>query len=213
VTAAHIAVRALSRGRAGLLLLALWAALLAGGLLAGLAVEGNGLDGRIVRGVAADRTPALTSAARLITELGSGWLLPVAALLGAVLFLAGRPRHGLVLLVAVAGATLVTDTIKLILERPRPPGGGLVATASSSWPSGHAATTAACFGALAAMAGRWARAGAVVVVGAVGATRVYLGVHYPSDVIAGWALGGLWLCAVVVLLGGRDPTTAVSRRR
>jgi undecaprenyl-diphosphatase len=193
--------------RRGALLLALWLALLAGGLLAGLAVEGNGLDGRMVRAVARDRTPTLTEAARLVTQLGSGWLLLAGLLAGAVLRLAGRPRDGLIVIAAVAGASLLTDTIKLIIDRPRPAGGGLVAVASSTWPSGHAATTAAFFGALAALCGRFARPAAVLavaVVAAVGTSRVYLGVHYPSDVLAGWALGGLWLCAVLVLLGGRD---------
>lgn len=191
-----------------LVLLVVWVALLAAGVLAGLAVEGNAIDGRLVRAVAADRTASLTSAARLGTQLGSGWLLVGGAVVAAALLLAGHPRRALVLVVALAGAALLGDADKLILERPRPAAGGrLVGVESSSWPSGHATTTAAGFGALAAVCRR-GRFRAVVaglalaLVLAVGASRVYLGVHYPSDVLAGWTLGGLWLAGVLVVLGG-----------
>jgi undecaprenyl-diphosphatase len=183
-------------------LAAAWAVLLAGGLLAGVAVEGNGFDGSLVRSVAAERSAAATSVLRLITQLGGAWLDVLFALAVAGLFLAGRRRDAAFVLVAAGGAMLVTNAMKFILARPRPAGGGLVSVSSYSWPSGHASSSIAFYGALAILAARpgaarWAIwAAAALVTAAVGASRVYLGVHYPTDVLAGWTVGGLWLLVV-----------------
>ncbi len=114
------------------------------------------------------------------------------------------------MLVAAGGAMILTNAIKVILERPRPGGGGLVSVASASWPSGHATSSIAFYGALGLLAARrvsagWGRGGDLGgrrrPVAAVGTSRVYLGVHYPSDVVAGWAVGGLWLAGVVRVIG------------
>lgn len=187
-------------------------ALLALGLLAGLTVEGNGFDGSFLRSVAADRSPGATAAARTLTNLGGPWLDIVFALALALLLAARRRRDAIFVLLAGGGAILLTNTIKFILERPRPHG-GLVATASYSWPSGHAASSIAFYGAIAVLAARdlpalprvviWLGLG--LLTGFIGATRLYLGVHYPSDVVAGWAVGGLWLVAVARITDSRPP--------
>jgi undecaprenyl-diphosphatase len=114
---------------------------------------------------------------------------------------------------------LATNAIKFVLERPRPGGGGLVSVASASWPSGHASSSIAFYGALGALAVRGvppaARVAIWVVVavlsGLVGASRVYLGVHYPSDVAAGWLVGGLWLLGVLRTLTTAAPAAAGRR--
>jgi undecaprenyl-diphosphatase len=180
-------------------------------VLGGLIVEGNGFDGALVRSVARERTGAVTGAARALTNLGGLWLdvLFVAAV--AVLLGVRRRGDAAFVLLAGAGSMLLTNAIKLVLERPRP-SGGLVAVSSYSWPSGHAASSIAFYGAMAVLAGRRAPSARLLIwgclgllVGVIGATRVYLGVHYPSDVVAGWVVGGLWLLAVVMLVGA--PTT------
>jgi undecaprenyl-diphosphatase len=198
-----------ARGQA-LRLVAAWLALLAAGVGLGLIVEGNGFDGSAVRSVAGERTAELTAAARVVTDLGGLGLDLIFAAAAAGLLLAGRRRDALLVVVGAGGAMLLTNAIKVVLERPRPGGGGLVTVASASWPSGHATSSIALYGALAAVAARtaapWVR-GAVwvavaVLVAAIGASRVYLGVHYPTDVLAGWLVGGIWLLTVVGTLGG-----------
>jgi undecaprenyl-diphosphatase len=206
-----------SPGRVAGRLVALWLGLLAAGVLLGLIVEGNGFDGSAVRSVAAERTGGVTEAARQITQLGGPWLDIAFAAAVAGLVLGGRRRDAAFVLLAAGGAMLVTNAIKFALDRPRPGGGGLVSVASASWPSGHASSSIAFYGALAVIAARAAAPGARVVAiwigvavltGLVGASRVYLGVHYPSDVVAGWLVGGLWLLGVLRALA---PFTAADR--
>lgn len=198
----------------------MWVALLAAGLLGGLIVEGNGFDGSFVRSLAGERTVTLTRVARVLTNLGAPWLDIVFALAVVVFLALGRRRDAIFVLLAAGGTMLLTNAIKFIVERPRPHG-GLVAVSSYSWPSGHAASSIAFYGALAVLAAREVppaaavRAvilvGLLILIGVIGATRVYLAVHYPSDVLAGWALGGLWLLAATRLLAA--PPEAATRRR
>ena len=193
----------------------LWVGLLAAGLLTGLAVEGNGFDGALVRSAASDRTAAATSAARLLTELGGTGLDLIFAAVVIGLVVIGRRVDAAFVLVAAGGGMLLTNAIKFLLARPRPAGGGLVSVSSYSWPSGHAGSSIALYGALAMLALRRtpprARArpailvGLLVLLAVIGATRIYLGVHYPSDVVAGWAVGGAWLLGVARILAAAAP--------
>jgi undecaprenyl-diphosphatase len=201
-------------GRGARRLVLLWVGLLVAGVLAGLLVEGNGFDGSVVRSVAAERTAGLTDAERLVTQLGALWLDVVFAGVVLALLAAGRRRDAVFVLVAAGGAMVLTNAIKVILERPRPAGGGLVSVASASWPSGHATSSIAFYGAVGLLAARrvsagWGRAAISVaggaLVAAVGTSRVYLGVHYPSDVVAGWVVGGLWLAGVVRVFAPTGP--------
>jgi undecaprenyl-diphosphatase len=140
---------------------------------------------------------------RDLTALGSTAVLTllVAAVAG-FLYLANRPRKALGVIVwSAAGATLSTVS-KLGFARPRPdlvPHGAEVYT--HSFPSGHALSSAVIYltlGALIAAAQDDRRikfyvlAFAVLLTMLVGMSRVYLGVHWPSDVLAGWALGAAW---------------------
>jgi membrane-associated phospholipid phosphatase len=93
--------------------------------------------------------------------------------------------------------------------RPRPPASlHLIGVSGFGFPSGHATTVLACWGLVALLlgAGRSIRVkivlwtAAVVIVALVGLSRIYLGVHWWTDVVAGFALGGLWLCLLGLLL-------------
>jgi undecaprenyl-diphosphatase len=113
------------------------------------------------------------------------------------------------LALSLGGAIALYDLIKPLVGRPRPHVGQLVSTATGyAFPSGHATQTAAVAVTLAALAatltGSWARKVAIWSTAAlvcllVGFSRIYLGVHWPTDVLAGYALGALWaaMCALV----------------
>lgn len=149
-------------------------------------------------------TPALTAAMRVCTEFGAtALLLTLCAGICFVLWLRQRRRAALLLLVTLGGALALNETLKLAFHRARPvPFFGLVAPQSYSFPSGHALLSCSFYGALAAiltarLASRWRRlcvwACAALLVVLVGLSRVYLGVHYPSDVVAGYAAALIWV--------------------
>ena len=120
-------------------------------------------------------------------------------MLGA-LFFTGRRAAALWFAGVEIGGTLLNLILKQIFAAPRPdllPHLDIVH--SYSFPSGHAAGNMMFFGALAMLAGRrWAYGAGGVMIALIGASRVWLGVHWPSDVMAGWVegLGWLVLCAV-----------------
>jgi len=165
-------------------------------------------DARIVDEVAAGRPAWLVDASRALTALGSGWwVVPLVAGAGAVLALRRRCPWPLALRPAAtaAAAVALTPLAKLAVDRPRPP---LelreVVERSSAYPSGHALQSAAGWLALGLLLRhvdgrrRWLALAAALTL-AVGATRVVLGVHSPSDVLGGWAVGA----ALAVLALGR----------
>ncbi|MFH5824160.1 phosphatase PAP2 family protein [Georgenia sp. AZ-5] len=179
----------------------------------------TGLDDPAARVAVGLRTPWLTTVMAAVTWLGSAWLLALLCVaVGVAAHRRVRSWRPLVLLgVTLAGATLLAQLIKLLVARPRPDE-GLVAALGYSFPSGHATTAAAVWGALALMAcrlarGRGGRAAAIglgaAVATVVGLTRVYLGVHEATDVLGGWALGTAWLAAVASAVRGAFPERVV----
>jgi undecaprenyl-diphosphatase len=155
----------------------------------------------------------LEEAMRDLTALGGMAVLTLLALAVAG-YLAFRRAWGQIALLAAAvlGAILLSTLLKSGFDRPRPdlvPHGARVLTAS--FPSGHAMISAAVYLTLGAMlasvqTGRRLKtyfiALAVILTLLVGASRVYLGVHWPSDVLAGWAAGASW--AILVWLAAQQ---------
>ena len=131
-----------------------------------------------------------------------------------VAFVRRQIRIAIFLIVSVEFSGLVIQTAKMLVDRPRPDT-ALVAGHSSSFPSGHAlgmmvivlALLAVFLPVVRASRRGWLVALGVVVVLAVGAGRVVLNVHHPSDVIAGWALGYAYFVACFVLVPPRKPVT------
>ena len=155
-----------------------------------------------IRDATAQRTVPIEDLARVVTWAGSLVVLaPLALLCCLALLRAGLGRQALALAVSLGGAVLLADAIKLLVDRSRPPVAHLQAVSSPSFPSGHA-TQASAFWLSAIFSVYAARGPGVVtrvlaVVGtaivlAVAASRVYLGVHYPGDVVAGMILGSCW---------------------
>lgn len=145
----------------------------------------------------------LHGAVRDITALGSTSVLALVVAAVAIYLLLIRQRAtALFVLAAVVGGQVLSSLAKLGVDRPRPElVSHLVDVHTFSFPSGHAMLSAVTYltlGALAArfMPGRIARiyvlSLAVLITLMVGASRVYLGVHWPTDVLAGWCAGFAW---------------------
>ncbi len=157
---------------------------------------------------AGDR-PGLARAAGWVTELGGGGVLLAATGFGAGLLLYRRDWRGLALLIAVTlSGRLLVELQKDWTARLRPdPHGHLVPVETFAFPSGHAANAALVWLCLALLVPRRPRLRALAVWAAVwlalavGASRVMLGVHWPSDVIGGWAFGLFWTLALLRLSG------------
>jgi len=214
----------LGRREAWLLVAALAAVLAIWGFaeLADEVIEGStgGLDDRLLRLMRHPDDPArpigpgwLADAARDLTALGSApvLVLVVLATLGYLAFERKGPEMAL-LVAAVGGGTLLSTLLKELFDRGRPevvP--RLAPVVTSSFPSGHSMLAAVVYLTLGVLLARVAarRRVKTYVLGLamllallVGGTRVYLGVHYPTDVLAGWSAGLAWalLCWVVARL-------------
>lgn len=168
------------------------------------------VDRRILNLVATIRTPGLDSAMYIASYLGNVQtvLLLLAAALIMTLF-ARRWLDALLLLLAPLAAELFMALLKALVHRPRPPlEDARIVDSGFSFPSGHATLAAVFYGTLAFLVIRQARSewlkvligmSAALIVLAVGVSRIYLGVHYGTDVLAGWALGSFWLVVVVLI--------------
>jgi undecaprenyl-diphosphatase len=147
--------------------------------------------------------PWLAEMMRDITALGGVAVLALLAL-GVAGYLILLHRYDLVVLVVVSvgGAILLNYFLKLGFDRPRPDLVPHLTTAyQASFPSGHSMSSAATYLTLGAMLARvqgrrrlkiYFLALAIVVMVLIGISRVYLGVHWPTDVLAGWAAGAIW---------------------
>ena len=159
----------------------------------------------VFRDMTGPRGPAwMPEAARDVTSLGS--VIVICLLAGAYvgyLLLNGQRRSAILLLVSLLGGLALNNLLKALFDRPRP---DLTLVSlrvfSSSFPSGHAALSCVAYLTMAALIPRNAQAepvrrymmtAAIVLVLLIGMTRIYLGVHYPSDVLAGWCVGGAWV--------------------
>ncbi|PVZ10004.1 phosphatase PAP2 family protein [Actinomycetospora cinnamomea] len=171
-------------------------------------------DSPVLSWAIAHRTPGLTTTAEVVSlvggTVGTGGLAVVSAV---VLFARGHRRTAVVWVAGVAVGALTIRLVKLAVERPRPPEvTRLAEETTASLPSGHALMAALGLGltaaAVSALSVGTPRAGAIravavvlAVVGAavIGASRVYLGVHWTTDVTAGWLLGAALATTCVAL--------------
>jgi membrane-associated phospholipid phosphatase len=149
----------------------------------------------------------------LITQFGAtGWLLIAMALIGGIEAYRHRKLAIIGYLATVGlGVSLLNNGLKHLVDRERPNIRPLSGFSSWSFPSGHSAAAAACWAAIALVAARhWGRRGrtaaalgAMLITLAVATSRVLLGVHWLTDVIAGIAVGWAWFFVVTLIFGGR----------
>jgi membrane-associated phospholipid phosphatase len=158
-------------------------------------------------------TRALTYLFEAISSLGSSRTLALVALFAVVLLVSRRRLLDAVLVVvALVGAEVLDSAVKASFQRERPLFADPIArrAAGFSFPSAHAGASMALYGALAFLLARDLRStrarvgcfvGAGLLVGAIGFSRLYLGAHYLSDVLAGFSLGLGWATLSVLLIG------------
>jgi undecaprenyl-diphosphatase len=177
--------------------------------------EVDSIDRAIVLAVARVRTPWVTVAAVDLTSLGSITVVALFSILAVVTLLVLRDRRGaLQIFFAFGGAVLWTLVMKDLIDRPRP---GivprLVDVSGFSYPSGHSLAAASFYLTISILVSQhlqttrariaiFAAAGFIIML--VGLSRVYLGVHYPTDVVGGIALGGAWAFLLASAFSLRD---------
>lgn len=201
------------------IVLGVLAALLAGfGIVADEVTEGETLkfDNAVLMALRVPGDPAspigpswLPEAARDVTALGSFSVLTI-LVVGVVAFLVlvGNRRTALFLTASVLGGTIVSTILKILFDRPRPDLTGVAKVFTASFPSGHATISAVVYLTLGAILAEIAAtrrltiflfSAAAFLTIIVGLSRIYLGVHFPTDVVAGWSIGSAWalLCLLV----------------
>jgi undecaprenyl-diphosphatase len=172
-----------------------------------LAFGAGPLDRGIYKLLYTGHRPALLVVARALTFLGEPTVLIGAVILGALwLWLRGRVQLALTLVLIVLIGRGLSEAQKYWIARVRPDAEPhLVIVKTSSFPSGHAASSMILYLTLAIVltAGtRWHRvaaASAITLSLLIGMSRIMLGVHWPSDVIGGWAFGMLWVLLALPL--------------
>lgn len=171
-------------------------------------------DRPVLRFLAAHREPWLVTTMQVISDVGSPVGVGImAAVVGVTV--AWVRRSWLPLLVAgfgTAGIGMINLTVKGLVSRGRPPVDiAVLGEDGYSFPSGHTIGTTVVWLLSAWMVNRWVIrghtsrdllwVGTVIVIIAVGISRVYLGVHFPSDVMAGWTLGAAWAVMIALVVG------------
>lgn len=162
--------------------------------------------------------PWLVEAARDVTALGSFSVLGILLLLLVLhLLLERNVRRAALIAGSVVTGTAISTALKHAFNRPRPDLTAVTQVFTASFPSGHALVSAVTFLTIGTvLAGTTDRVGfrvfyvggAIFLTLLVGFSRIYLGVHYPTDVIAGWSLGAAWsiICFLVARAFGSQST-------
>ncbi len=166
-------------------------------------------DQTITSAIAEYRNPLTTEIMKLVTAMGSPIIMISIAVI-TVWFLLAVKKHSwdaTILMIALTGAAFMDWILKMSFHRSRPIPPGLVQASGYSFPSGHAMVSFVFYGMLIYLI--WINFKPrkttylisffiVLLILAIGISRIYLGVHYPSDVIAGYAAGGFWLTGCIM---------------
>ncbi|MEO7083306.1 MAG: phosphatase PAP2 family protein [Gemmatimonadaceae bacterium] len=168
-------------------------------------------DVSVMSWIGAHRSPGLQTAMLEITALGTGTVVTMIVLVAAMFLWLNHHRHSAVLLIAATlGGMVLDNLLKIGFNRPRPQvfEWGTYAI-SSSFPSGHAMSSVIVYGTVAYLAARLQQnvasriltmSIAMILIVAICSSRLYLGVHYPSDVAAGVIIGLAWAGFCMALL-------------
>ncbi len=157
----------------------------------------------------------LTPFARGVSLFGSAAVIAALSVIAFVgFYVTGRRRAAIALAVVMAGAVILENALKFAFQRARPEPFFGTAPETYSFPSGHALFSACFYGAFAWLLGaafrnRGLRAAiwtiSLALIAAIGLSRLYLGFHYPTDVIAGYLVAAFWTTALLASRAGRKP--------
>jgi membrane-associated phospholipid phosphatase len=181
------------------------------------------LDERVIDWLASERTPTLNTLTRIGTDFATTlYVFALTAVIAVVLRVwLGRWREAVVLVLCVLGEWVLFRLVNGTVDRPRPTprlDGGV---STASFPSGHAGIAVAFYGGLALILLRSLRLRKTAVALAsvflaivlmVAVTRLYRGMHYPTDVLGAWFLSGIWIAGVVAVLLPREKGRGVRPR-
>jgi undecaprenyl-diphosphatase len=181
------------------------------GRLASEVIEGDTMrfDLAARNTIHAHATPALTTAMIVVSAAGQAYVIfPLTVVIGAAFWHLGHKYRAVIFAIAMSGALAIELMLKLAFHRERPTTFfDYPPPRSYSFPSGHALFSVVFFGTLAALISpglheKWKKAilwtAAAFMAAVIGFSRVYLGVHYPTDVIAGYAAALVWVLAVAI---------------
>ena len=178
-------------------------------------------DAGIIHALRGEPLHELLSPLRTITDLGSTGAVIVMAVVAFIFaVLIGPWRHGLIAALTITAASVMNSSIKIAIARERPdlleP---VIVERGFSFPSGHSALGMVAYGVLAVLVSRsrlphGVRRGVVIALGVlvalIGISRIWLGVHYPTDVLAGWAAGGVIVLAYAAITRRVSPEPAAA---
>ncbi|MDY6784827.1 MAG: phosphatase PAP2 family protein [Cyanobacteriota bacterium] len=173
--------------------------------------ETQAFDTAILQGIAQFHSPLFDNIAIAVTFFGEPNLLVlVGAIVGSVLLWKRRRSEAVVFAIAAGGATALNFWLKTVFGRARPELWERIVDANfNSFPSGHAMISLVVWGAIAYGLAldfppwrKFISSVATILIGAIGFSRLYLGVHWPTDIIAGYTAGLVWLIACILTLEG-----------
>jgi undecaprenyl-diphosphatase len=161
-------------------------------------------DSSIISSVQGMEAPAMTTIMKFFTFIGAGLPIVIIAVLTLIIlyFILGHRRELILFTTAVIGSALLNVLLKLMFHRPRPDIHRIIEATGFSFPSGHAMAAFSLYATLIFLLWKNAATGSarvlLVLIGsafiaAIGLSRIYLGVHYPSDVISGYLASGFWV--------------------
>lgn len=175
------------------------------------------LDVTIMTWLHSVSSPVLDMIFLTITTLGNvEYMLPALVALFAYFVYRGQRHNALILLFGAGGAALSNIILKLVFHRDRPSlWNSAIVETGYSFPSGHAMMSSALVLCLVVLLWHTKWRLATIVIGSIfvimmGVSRVYLGVHYPTDIVAGWSVSCIWVLMVVAIF--RDATLNYFRR-
>ncbi len=188
--------------------------------LADEVIEGEtvGIDGAILRWFSTFHSPPLDTFISIATDSGGVVGVTVLTAIAVGLLYFARKRHAMwQLLLGVIGAVVINLVLKAIFMRERPDlWEHIVLETSYSFPSGHAMASSALAASVVLILWHtkwrwWAVSVAILYTLFVGASRMYLGVHYPSDVVGAWVVSLAWVAIVALLIGTLRPPKQLAK--